>query len=536
MTWFNSEEISSASIISFSGQVRDPIYGYIDYLKGLEDLVMDSWPLQRLRYIYQLQAGHFVYPGATHTRFSHSLGVMYSSYKYISFLLRSLQASNLPEEVIGQARRNYREITLATRLLGLLHDIGHGPLSHAFDKHVYRTRWFLGYRIGNHEVMGYLIYRDYIRNLIRGITTANKKYLNIDVDCLLELLDAGMKPPLGMKGYSDLTERGVIKEGEFYWSGGSGLEHIIRMVVRDYIYTSDIMDYLKRDSYFTGVPIGQINDDWIIRNSFIFEKDGRLTIAVASKALDEVSRLFDARRLMYKFIYLHPVNVAFIETLGYLLRCIKSYVVNALDGVFGQAGDYEKYINLTDYSFYTKLQELLFASAQSYECEDYLFANTALKSIFYRRKPVWKLLKRFTYDLDDVKVLFCEIGEHVQELIKRRVKSEVSAIFSNKGISDVDINVTIDRVEAYPTAGAEIVNKIEIVDIKEGRVVYENTMTFEEFAKEHGILSEALITVYLNREKYKSLNNKDIEDIIGIVKEIADSSIKGRRRDAPETS
>ncbi|MEM4101713.1 MAG: phosphohydrolase, partial [Desulfurococcaceae archaeon] len=73
----------------YNGQIRDPIHGYIDYIKELEGAVMDSWVMQRLRYIYQLQAAHFVYPGATHTRFSHSLGVMHLSYKYITLVLRS---------------------------------------------------------------------------------------------------------------------------------------------------------------------------------------------------------------------------------------------------------------------------------------------------------------------------------------------------------------------------------------------------------------------------------------------------------------
>ncbi|MEM2645359.1 MAG: hypothetical protein QXP03_04720, partial [Desulfurococcaceae archaeon] len=97
------------TVTSFNGQVRDPIYGYIDYIKELEGVIMDSWVLQRLRYIYQLQAAHFVYPGATHTRFSHSLGVMYSSYKYITFLLRSVYASIISSKAVEELRKKYKE-------------------------------------------------------------------------------------------------------------------------------------------------------------------------------------------------------------------------------------------------------------------------------------------------------------------------------------------------------------------------------------------------------------------------------------------
>jgi len=102
--------------------------------------------------------------------------------------------------------------------------------------------------------------------------------------------------------------RGYWEKNEFYDGRSGGLDRVVRMIVRDYIYTSDIMDYLKRDSYYTGVPVGEINDDWIMRNSYIVGDDTGPTLGVSSKALDEVARLFDARKLMYKYVYLHPVK------------------------------------------------------------------------------------------------------------------------------------------------------------------------------------------------------------------------------------
>ncbi|MEM4934215.1 MAG: HD domain-containing protein, partial [Desulfurococcaceae archaeon] len=525
------------TVTSFNGQVRDPIYGYIDYIKELEGVIMDSWVLQRLRYIYQLQAAHFVYPGATHTRFSHSLGVMYSSYKYITFLLRSVYASIISSKAVEELRKKYKEIVLAARILGLLHDIGHGPFSHAFDKHVYRTRRFLGYRVGNHEVVGYIIYRDFIKELIEKIALRNKAYLGVEVDYLLDLLDAGMKPPQGVRNFTDLSSKGRISIKDFYKpAGSSGFERIVRMVIRDYIYTSDIMDYLKRDSYFTGVPIGQINDDWIVRNSFILEKDDKLVLAVSSKALDEVSRLFDARKLMYKYVYLHPVNVAFIETIGSLLECTKSYIARVLEEVLTSPERLVKYFTLTDHSLYSKLQELLVKSPDEYECEDKSFARIALESLFYQRKPVWKLVKRFTYDLEMANVLFGEIGERVQEAIKERIKEEVASRLSSKGILESDVNVFVDKIEVFPSAGTEIEDTIEVVDVKDGKVVYEKSMPFDDFATEYGLKSEALVSVYLRRGKYKDLSGKDLEEIIEISESVIENSIKGRRKEAPETS
>jgi len=520
----------------FSGQVRDPIHGYIDYIKELEGTVMDSWAIQRLRYIYQLQAAHLVYPGATHTRFSHSLGVMHLSYKYVTFLLRNAHASVTSADAFKIMRNKCREIVLATRLLGLLHDVGHGPLSHAFDKYVYKSRDFLGYRVGNHEVLGYILYRDFIRDLVKKAMAHNLR-VGLDVEYVLELLDSGMKPPPGMKRFTDLTSLGKMSNSDFYEPrGGEGFEHIARMVVRDYIYTSDIMDYLKRDSYFTGVPIGEINEDWIIRNSFILEKGGKLTIAIASKALDEIARLFDARKLMYKYIYVHPVDVAFVETIGFLLNCIKSFIAGVLDEMLSSAEKLHEYISLTDHSVYSKLQELLVRGVEAYECEDKALAKMALESLFYQRKPMWKLVKRFTYDLEEARVLFGEIGEKVQEFIKDRVCREISSKLSGKGVSEGDIKVSIEKVEAFPTAGSEIVDRVEIVDVKDGRVVHYESKSFEEFAAEYGLKSEALISVYLNRRKYRDLSDDDIKAIIELTENIVESSIRGKGREPPETS
>jgi len=521
-------------VMPFNGQVRDPIYGYIDFVKELEGVVMDSWVLQRLRYIYQLQTAHFVYPGATHTRFSHSIGVMYSSHKYASFVLRTGLSQSSQDEVSREVKTHYRELVTAARILGLLHDIGHGPFSHAFDKYVYKTRSFLPYRVGNHEVVSYLLYRDYLRDLIEKSLLENKKALGMDVDYLLGLLDSGLKPPSGMKGFTDLVAKGLLGENEFYDGRSGGLDRVVRMIVRDYIYTSDIMDYLKRDSYYTGVPVGEINDDWIMRNSYIVGDDTGPTLGVSSKALDEVARLFDARKLMYKYVYLHPVNVAFIETIGMILECIKTDIASRLEKMI--EGRLEEYIALTDHSLYSKLQELLLKNPSEYECEDKTFTKMALESLFYHRKPIWKLVKRFTYDLEEAKVLFGEIGDAVRKAILDKIKREVAGKLSHKGVSENDIYVLIDKIDVFPSAGEEVASKILVVDVKDGEVVDKYYMSFNEFAREYGLKSEVLISLYINRVKYRELSGRDLEEVISLSRIIIENSIKGRKREAPETS
>ena len=156
--------------------------------------------------------------------------------------------------------------------------------------------------------------------------------------------------------------------------------------------------------------------------------------------------------------------------------------------------------------------------------------------MFYHRKPVWKLITRFTYDLEEAKVLFGEIGADVYSAIKKRIGEELASRYSAKGVSERDIEIMVDKIDVFPTAGGELFNRIEIVDVKDGKIIPHTSKTFEEFARDYGLKSEALISLYISRDKYKALEGGDIENIIAIAKSIIDNSIMGRRREAPETS
>lgn len=519
----------------FGGVIRDPIYGYIDYVKGVEDKVIDSWPLQRLRYIYQLQTAHFIYPGATHTRFNHSIGVMFSSYKYVNYLARTMSAPNLPSEFTKEVSTKFKEILLGARLLGLLHDVGHGPLSHAFDRYVYRGTKILPYRVGNHEVMGFVIYKHYLRDLIK--TALEKSPYSFDSEYVLWVLDNGMKPPPGMYEFTDLVSKGILEKSDFYEpKRGQFIENVVRMVVRDYVYTSDIMDYLKRDSYFTGIPIGEINDEWIMRNSYIVETDGRLLIGVAEKALDEVGRLFDARKIMYKSVYLHPVNLAFIDTMGRLLDCIKTSLAEAIEAYLNNPAESVAYISLTDHFIYSTLHRLYVKGLEGVECEDRDFAQRALRTLFINRKPVWKMIKRFSTDLRIASHLFSpRFGEDLRRRMVEEINEEAAKKLGPK-IVEGDINVIAEKIDIYPSAGAEIVDYLTVVEARDGALVSVTKKKLDDFAREYGLIPEALFTVYVSRDKYAGLDQSDLKKLIEISEEVIRDAIKGQGKEAPETS
>ncbi|MEM4224978.1 MAG: nicotinamide-nucleotide adenylyltransferase [Desulfurococcaceae archaeon] len=197
----------------------------------------------------------------------------------------------------------------------------------------------------------------------------------------------------------------------------------------------------------------------------------------------------------------------------------------------------EKYhgTRIRDLSIYSKLQELLI-NPEASECEDKSYVKKALETLFYKRKPLWKQVTRLTYDLREASVLYGEIGMRVQELIKDKIRQEVSASLRSKNVEPQNIEVVFDKIDVYPTAGSEILDKIEIVDVKNGKLVYVESIDLNDFAEKAGLKPEALVTIYVDRDVYKRLESDDISKVIDVSKSIVESSIKGKRKEIPETS
>jgi len=103
---------------SYWGEIKDPVHGYV-YITEAEKEIVDSFPLQRLRRLRQLAGAEYVYPGANHTRFEHSVGVMYLAGRVLKNPNISQRVSEDEAEMVKMA--------------ALLHDVGHGPFSHVFE-------------------------------------------------------------------------------------------------------------------------------------------------------------------------------------------------------------------------------------------------------------------------------------------------------------------------------------------------------------------------------------------------------------------
>ncbi len=247
--------------------IKDPIYGYMRLYEHEKNIV-DTAFFQRLRRIRQLYAGHFVYPGATHTRFSHSLGVMHLSGLFVKQLLEPYQ-----ERISSDTFLHY---FFLMRLWGLTHDLGHGPFCHAFDEAILQEQQI------SHEYMASKIVQE---DESIGDVIDKLGVFSIDRKVLGEYLGKSTR-----EEWTNVKKLGTTEHTDmaFYY--------LLRGV-----YSVDIIDYLLRDNYYAGAGYG--NFDWqrLILYSHLWKNE----MALDRKARDALDALLLSRFFSFDTIYYH---------------------------------------------------------------------------------------------------------------------------------------------------------------------------------------------------------------------------------------
>ena len=243
--------------------INDPIYGFITLERGIVFDLIEHPFFQRLRRITQLGLSYLVYPGAYHTRFHHALGCMF-----------------LIEKAILQIRNNGHEISFeeeeALKIAILLHDIGHGPFSHALENSIANNI--------SHEDLSKLF----------------MEKLNKEFDGKLSL---------AMQIFNNKHSKKFLHQ-----LVSSQLD-------------MDRLDYLKRDSFFTGVTEGNIGTERIINMLNVVNDQ----LVIEEKGIYSIEKFLIARRLMYWQVYLHKTVVSAENTLIKILKRAKQLIQNGED-------------------------------------------------------------------------------------------------------------------------------------------------------------------------------------------------------------
>jgi uncharacterized protein len=274
-------------------RIRDPIHGTIE-VSDEEKAVIDSRHYQRLRHVRQLGFGDLAFPGATHTRHAHSLGAMHVASRVFDAV--SARAG-LPPEV----RLRFRA---AVRLAVLCHDLGHMPLSHASER-IAPPRAALGLP-------------SWLDAMAEGEQATHEDFT------AKILLDSSLTPLIteryGEQGVSPAAAVGLITgvsppEDPGFAHGGVDWTPLLRAIVSGEM-DADRMDYLVRDSFYTGVNYGRYDMDWIISNLNPAQKDGRAYLALSRAAAFAFEDFLLSRYHMFVSVYYHHTSVNF----DYMLR------------------------------------------------------------------------------------------------------------------------------------------------------------------------------------------------------------------------
>ncbi|HEU0125826.1 MAG TPA: HD domain-containing protein, partial [Flavobacterium sp.] len=242
---------------------NDPIYGFITIPNELVyDLIQHPY-FQRLRRISQMGLSYLVYPGANHTRFHHALGCMHLMKKAIDTL-------RFKDVIISEEEENALLIAI------LLHDIGHGPFSHAMERSIVEDV--------HHEAISLLFMNQ----------------LNEEFDGRLSLAIQVFK-------------------GEYH------RKFMLQLISSQ--LDMDRMDYLKRDSFYTGVAEGNVNSERLIQMMNV-END---VLVIEEKGIYSVEKFLLSRRLMYWQAYLHKTSLVAELILMKVLKRAKELILKGIN-------------------------------------------------------------------------------------------------------------------------------------------------------------------------------------------------------------
>jgi HD superfamily phosphohydrolase len=248
-------------------RIFDPVHHFIE-LSTAEARLLDAPVLQRLRRLRQLGLAYLAFPSAEHSRFTHALGALAMGTRAFDELARHGREFFANDLDVAYQRRLVRAALL-------LHDVGHGPFSHACEavlgvRHEARTSELLA-----------------LPSLRNG----------------LEALDVSPADVLGL----------VLGDPQSRYPA-------LRELVSGPNLDADRMDYLQRDAYFTGVATGRYDADQLVASLRLFERNGRLAVGIDSRGVVALESFVMARYMMFASVYFHHTTRIFERVLQDVLR------------------------------------------------------------------------------------------------------------------------------------------------------------------------------------------------------------------------
>ncbi|MGY5728116.1 HD domain-containing protein [Vibrio chemaguriensis] len=305
---------------NLTGKILDPIHGIIR-LTELELDFIDHPLFQRLRNIKQNTFLYKVFPSAMHSRFEHSLGVMHLSYEILENMsvnahrykkkyddnliftkLSSLPASNIQE----------------LRLAALMHDIGHGPMSHQFDSFMCDKDEFQSY-----------FGKDYpqIVDLIEDNAQVEHEHISLlFAKIIYDSLPEKKRSQININNVLSIIEKDYQREIEIELAGRKfDILPLFTSIISSCPIDADRMDYLLRDSYFSGVKCGIYDHNRLFMSMVPVVANDTIYLAYKESGLDSIIEFINARANLFGQVYYHKTNRAFSSMLSKVCKLAKEH-------------------------------------------------------------------------------------------------------------------------------------------------------------------------------------------------------------------
>lgn len=248
-------------------RIFDPIHHFIE-LNDAEIVLLDTGPMQRMRRLRQLGLASFAFPAAEHTRFGHALGALAAGERVIASLRRHDETGYFADEADFEAQRRLLRTSL------LLHDVGHGPFSHASEA-----------ALGAHE------------GRTRAILALP------EIASALERIGVAAQDVAALVTGKPESRFPVLKE-----------------IVSGPNLDADRMDYLLRDAYFTGIINGRYDSDQLIGSLRVYFERGGPVLGVDARGVVALESFVLARYMMFATVYFHHTTRVFERILQEALR------------------------------------------------------------------------------------------------------------------------------------------------------------------------------------------------------------------------
>lgn len=445
---------------NYYGSILDPLHGDIK-LSEIEKWVIKQPIFTRLRRVKQNTFLYYVFPSANHTRFEHSIGVMHLAGKIFDSCKENFATGQKKKEKYSikgetsffnlnnlQEREEiyYQEL----RLAALLHDIGHGPLSHLFDEFAISKDAFL--KIVNHSS----VLQNYYSGFEKLIVANNNKVEHEIISCAFVFIlidelkneninDVNKFSPSAKVIIENLKAERIVKliEPDFENlleltdSKDNNYTSFFSRIITSFPIDADRMDYLLRDSYFSGVTYG-IYDINRIFSSFMatIDSDKNVCLAYKESGLDSMLRFIQSRSHLYNQVYFHKTNRSANSMLAYASNSSKKKGTKLLDKKETIQYLMDFYIKNSDEVFlnYTVKKEVSVEEVEKEVLEDLL-----KRKLFKRVYQVKIILSKDKFgDFDEIKSLKETINEKLTLLVPNKIYATTD-IYQNKTFKDSDL-------------------------------------------------------------------------------------------------